>query len=152
MRRVLVMSSFVAHGTVGLQATLPAFAGPQFDVIAIPTIVLSNHPGHKACAGSAIPPSTLSDMADALDANGWLAGLDAIFTGYLPSADHVDPGGGRVARQYTGHRVQLGQGNSSPPAQPAARNGRLFCRMPTGCIARRENRRGGIARRNAGNQ
>ena len=89
MRRVLVMSSFVAHGTVGLQATLPAFAGPQFDVIAIPTIVLSNHPGHKACAGSAVPPSTLSDMADALDANGWLAGLDAIITGYLPSADHV---------------------------------------------------------------
>lgn len=88
-RRVLVISSYVASGTVGLQATLPALPGQDFEVIAIPTVVLSNHPGHKNCAGTAIAPQTLSEMTEALDGNGWLHGLDAIFTGYVPSADHV---------------------------------------------------------------
>jgi pyridoxine kinase len=89
MPRVLALSSFVARGAVGLQATLPALAGARFEVIAMPTIVLSNHPGHKACAGTGISPASLAAMTDALEANGWLCGLDAIFTGYLPSPDHV---------------------------------------------------------------
>jgi pyridoxine kinase len=89
MRRVLVLSSFVARGTVGLQATLPGLPADAFDVVAMPTIVLSNHPGHRACAGAAIAPDVLSGMVDALLANGWLGQLDAVFSGYLPSAAHV---------------------------------------------------------------
>ncbi|MEQ1671035.1 MAG: pyridoxal kinase [Hyphomicrobium sp.] len=89
MRRIFVISSYVAQGTVGLQATLPALPNAMFDVVAVPTVVLSNHPGFKACAGTALEPHILSAMVDALEANGWLNGLDAIFTGYLPSADHV---------------------------------------------------------------
>lgn len=89
MRRMLVISSYVAQGTVGLQATLPALPRGAFDVIAVPTVVLSNHPGFKACAGNIIPPEQLTAIIDALDGNGWLAGLDAVFTGYLPSAAHV---------------------------------------------------------------
>lgn len=89
MRRILVIASYVAHGTVGLQATLPAFAGGDFDVTALPTILLSNHPGHKKCAGTAIAPELLAAMVDALEGNGWLAGLHGVLTGYLPSAAHV---------------------------------------------------------------
>jgi pyridoxine kinase len=89
MRRVLVISSFVAKGSVGLQATLPALLGCSLEPIAIPTVVLSNHPGFKACAGMPVAPGTLEAMVDALDANGWLGRLDAIFTGYLPSVSHV---------------------------------------------------------------
>ena len=89
MRRVLVISSYVAKGTVGLQATLPALTAVVFVPIAVPTIVLSNHPGFKACAGAQIAPETLEQMIDALDANGWLGELDAVMTGYLPSAAHV---------------------------------------------------------------
>lgn len=84
-----MLSSYVARGTVGLQATLPALPPGTFDVMALPAVVLSNHPGHKACSGTALSPETLSSMVDALAANGWLSGLDAIFTGYLPSAAHV---------------------------------------------------------------
>lgn len=90
MRRILVMSSFVARGTVGLQATLPALPRDRFDVATIPTVVLSNHPGFKACAGQVLAPETLSAMVDALEVNGWLAGLDAVFSGYLPSPAHAE--------------------------------------------------------------
>ncbi len=102
MRRVLMLSSYVARGTVGLQATLPALPAGIFDVIALPTVVLSNHPGHKACSGTALSPETLNSMVDALAANGWLQGLDGIFTGYLPSAGHV-----AVAR-HTVQRLKAG--------------------------------------------
>lgn len=89
MRRVLAISSFVAKGSVGLQATLPAFASAGIAAISIPTIVLSNHPGFRACAGTAIACDTLNAILDALDANGWLGAIQAIFTGYLPSAEHA---------------------------------------------------------------
>lgn len=98
MRRALVISSFVAKGTVGLQATLPAFNGCSIEAISIPTVVLSNHPGFKACSGTAIECETLHAMLDALDANGWLSSIDAIFTGYLPSADHVRVAQTAIAR------------------------------------------------------
>jgi pyridoxine kinase len=90
MRRLLVISSYVARGTVGLQATVPALMRPDFDVMTLPTIVLSNHPGHAKCAGTEIAPETLAAMVEALDDNGWLASLDAFFTGYLPSAAHAE--------------------------------------------------------------
>lgn len=89
MGRALVISSFVAKGTVGLQAALPAFTAAGIETIAMPTVLLSNHPGFDACAGTQIACETLAAILDALDANGWLSSIDAIFTGYLPSADHV---------------------------------------------------------------
>lgn len=89
MRRVLAISSFVSKGSVGLQATLPALAHRDIEPIAVPTIVLSNHPGFKETAGTAIACDTLNAMLDAFDANGWLAAVDAIVTGYFPTAAQV---------------------------------------------------------------
>lgn len=89
MRRVLAISSFVSKGSVGLQATVPALVQVDIEPIAVPTIVLSNHPGFKETAGTAIACDTLNAMLDAFDANGWLAAVDAIFTGYFPTAEHV---------------------------------------------------------------
>jgi pyridoxine kinase len=51
--------------------------------------VLSSHPGHGRSAGERIAPAIIEEMVDALDANGWLAGVDAVLTGYLPTAGHV---------------------------------------------------------------
>lgn len=89
MLRLAIISSFVAHGSVGLQATLPAFPPEDFEVSAIPTVVLSNRPGFKACAGSHLPAETVDAIISALDTNGWLAHVDAVFTGYMPTPDHV---------------------------------------------------------------
>ena len=89
MARVLAISSQVARGHVGLAAIVPALQRLGHDVIALPTIYLSNHPGHRTAAGEQVSPDLLQRMLDALDKNGWLGEIDAILTGYLPSPDHV---------------------------------------------------------------
>lgn len=89
MARVLAISSQVARGHVGLAAIVPALQRLGHDVIALPTILLSNHPGHRTAAGEQVSPDLLHRMLDALDKNDWLGGIDAILTGYLPSPGHV---------------------------------------------------------------
>lgn len=89
MARALVISSYVAQGSVGLRASMAVLGGRGIDVIAIPTITLSCLPGHAQFAGATVPVATLHDMLEALDANGALAGIDAVLTGYLPSEAHV---------------------------------------------------------------
>ena len=64
----------------------------------MPTIVLSNHPRYPECAGSAVAPDVLLEMFAALDANGLLADVDAVLTGYLPSAAHVAAAPSLIAR------------------------------------------------------
>lgn len=98
MARILVISSFVAHGAVGLQAMVPPLQALGHEVIAIPTTVLSNHPGLGAHAGAASDPAMLERLTQALDANGWLSRLDGIITGYLPSEAHVMWGAGLIGR------------------------------------------------------
>jgi pyridoxine kinase len=90
MGRVLAISSQVAHGAVGLSAAVPALQAFGHEVIVLPTILLSNHPGHARSAGERVSPALLHRMLDALEANGWLVGVDAILTGYLPSSEHAN--------------------------------------------------------------
>jgi len=89
MGRVLAISSQVARGAIGLSAAVPALHALGHETVALPTVLLSNHPGHAHFAGERVSPALLHRMLDALESNGWLAGLDAILTGYLPSPDHV---------------------------------------------------------------
>lgn len=89
MPRILALSSQVARGHVGLSAMIPAFHALGHDVIALPTVVLSNHPGHVASAGTRIAAETLRDMLDALWRNNWMDDVAAVVTGYLPTPDHV---------------------------------------------------------------
>lgn len=86
---VLAISSQVARGHVGLGAMIPALQSLGHEIIALPTILLSNHPGHPIAAGQQVSPDLLQRMLEALDKNGWLSGIDAILTGYLPTSDHV---------------------------------------------------------------
>ena len=89
MATILAISSLVAHGTVGLSIITPALQALGHTVIGLPTVVLSNHPGHAHVAGTRIEPAVLMAMLDALAANGWLEGVEGIVTGYLPSPAHV---------------------------------------------------------------
>ncbi len=88
MKRVIAISSQVVRGRVGLSAICPALTLLGLEVLPVPTIVLSNHPGHKACAAHRIPVADLRAMLEALTENG-LPSVDAILTGYLPTTDHV---------------------------------------------------------------
>lgn len=89
MARLIAVSSEVCRGAVGLSVVAPALRALGHDVVALPTVVLSNHPGHKAVAGTRIDPSTLDAMLDAIATNGWLDDVAGILTGYLPTAGHV---------------------------------------------------------------
>lgn len=89
MGTILAISSQVARGHVGLRAIVPALQALGHDVIMLPTVLLSNHPGHGAVAGQRIDPTLLRQMLATLDGHGWLGGVDAILSGYLPSAEHV---------------------------------------------------------------
>jgi pyridoxine kinase len=90
MAHVIVVSSWVAHGHVGLCAATPVLHALGHGVTQLPTVQLSNHAGWPHVSGAAVEVGTLKGMVDALDRNGWLDGADAILTGYLPSAAHVD--------------------------------------------------------------
>jgi pyridoxine kinase len=105
MATVAALSSFVARGAVGLRAIVPALERMGHEVVALPTIVLSNHPRHVQCAGNPVAPAVLADMVAALDTNGWLAEVDAVLTGYLPSVAHVAAAVDLIARVRT-HRPQ----------------------------------------------
>jgi pyridoxine kinase len=89
MACILAISSLVARGHVGLSVMVPALQQLGHEVIGLPTVVLSNHPGHSHVAGTRIDPGSLDAMIDALDANGWLARIDGVITGYLPTVEHV---------------------------------------------------------------
>lgn len=89
MARILAISSFLAHGRVGLGATVPVLQALGHEVLQLPTVMLSNHPAHPFSTRYAIAPQVLSDMLGALEANGWLAATDAILTGYLPTRGHA---------------------------------------------------------------
>lgn len=89
MATILAISSQVARGHVGLSAIVPALQTLGHGIVALPTILLSNHPGHAHVAGTRIAPDVLGQMLDALEAGGWLGEIEAVLTGYLPSARHV---------------------------------------------------------------
>jgi pyridoxine kinase len=89
MARILAISSQVVRGHVGLSAIVPALQRLGHEVWALPTIVLSNHPGHHIAAGTRIDPVLQTQMLEALERNGWLGEIDAVITGYLPSPGHV---------------------------------------------------------------
>ncbi len=98
MPRVLALSSHVAFGSVGLAAVVPALHALGHEVVALPTVVLSNHPGYRRFAGDRIAPADLEQIVDALEANGWLPGIDAVLTGYLPTEAHVTTAAAAIAR------------------------------------------------------
>jgi pyridoxine kinase len=98
MATILAVSSFVARGTVGLRAIQPVYDRMGHEVIALPTILLSNHLGHARAEGAAVAPDTLEAMIEALEANGWLHKIDAMQTGYLPSPEHVRLVGALIER------------------------------------------------------
>ncbi len=90
MAAILAISSQVARGAVGLSVIVPALQAIGHSVVALPTVLLSNHPGHPNVAGQATDPALLMRMVDAFEANGWLSEIDTVLSGYLPSTAHVE--------------------------------------------------------------
>jgi pyridoxine kinase len=86
---VLSLSSQVAFGPVGNSAAVPAMEALGLTVYAVPTIVLSHHPGHAKPAGVRIPAADLAAILASLLNLGVLDGVDAVLTGYFPANDQI---------------------------------------------------------------
>jgi pyridoxine kinase len=88
--KVLSISSQVVWGPVGNSAAVPALQAKGHEVLALPTITLSNHPGHGAPAGFRTQAEDMARMFAALEALGALADLDAMLTGYFATVGQVE--------------------------------------------------------------
>jgi pyridoxine kinase len=88
--RVLAVSSLVVWGPVGNSAAVPALQAAGHEVLSLPTITLSNHPGHGQPAGFRTSAEDMARMLAALEALGALADLDAVMTGYFATAGQVE--------------------------------------------------------------
>jgi pyridoxine kinase len=86
---VLVISSQVAAGPVGASAVAPALLSLGVIPIVVPTIVLSNHPGHGRPEGLALPAATMKAMLDRLFELELLADCRCVMTGYFANAEQV---------------------------------------------------------------
>jgi pyridoxine kinase len=89
MAKVLCISSQTVYGPVGNSAAVPALQAVGHEVMALPTVVLSNHPGHGKPAGQSTPASLLEEMFAALNRINAFEALNAVMTGYFTSSAQV---------------------------------------------------------------
>jgi pyridoxine kinase len=82
---VLVISSHVAHGSVGNRAMVFALERLGFSVWAVPTVILPNHPGHGPAEKIPVGDAAFASLLDALCANDRAADVAGIISGYLAS-------------------------------------------------------------------
>jgi pyridoxine kinase len=86
---VLSIQSEVVYGHVGQGAARFALQRLGFEVLALPTVLLSNHPGHGAPTGETIPAAKLGALLAGLAERGVFKDTVAVLSGYLGAADHA---------------------------------------------------------------
>ena len=96
--RILSISSQVVWGPVGNSAAVPALQARGHEVLGLPTIMLSNHPGHGQPAGFRTEAADMARMLAALEGLCVLDGLDAVMTGYFASVSQVEEVAGLLGR------------------------------------------------------
>jgi pyridoxine kinase len=89
MVKVLCISSQVVWGPVGNTAAVPALQAAGREVLQVPTILLSHHPGHGKPHARVTTAEDLSGLIAAVDGTGGLVDCAAVMTGYFASAEQV---------------------------------------------------------------
>lgn len=88
-KTVVVFSSHVARGSVGLRASSLALEALGNSVWSVPTTILSHHPGHGAPARLSIDDAEFTAVVDGLCREEWLDQIDAVLCGYFSSPAQV---------------------------------------------------------------
>jgi pyridoxine kinase len=86
---VLSIQSEVVRGHVGNSVARFALQRLGVDVWAVPSVLLSNHPGHGRFRGEATSAASMAALIDGLDAHGWLRQCGGVISGYLGAADQA---------------------------------------------------------------
>ncbi|MCP4935026.1 MAG: pyridoxal kinase [bacterium] len=89
MAKILSISSQVVCGSVGNSVTQFTLQRLGHEVWGLPSVLLSNHPGHKIYGGARLGSKILRPVLEALEFAGHLKQVDMVMTGYLPSKEHV---------------------------------------------------------------
>ncbi|PWR18934.1 pyridoxal kinase [Zavarzinia compransoris] len=84
---VLSIQSRVAHGHVGNSAAVFVLQSLGCEVIEVPTVLLSAHPGYGPPGGGALPVELLRGVIDGLERIGMLARIDAVIVGFLGTVE-----------------------------------------------------------------
>jgi len=89
MRRVLILSSYVAASRVGGGVQALALARLGIEPILVPTTLFGRHPGYGPPGGAAVSAETFEAVLGGVEAQGLLGQLDAVITGYFSSSEQV---------------------------------------------------------------
>lgn len=88
-RAILSIQSDVVAGHVGNGAARFALQRLGYEVWALPTVLLSNHPGHGKFRGETTPVAHLRALLAGLSENGWLQRCCGVLSGYLGTAEQA---------------------------------------------------------------
>lgn len=90
MKTLLSIQSQVAGAMVGNSVACFAANRLGVRVIALPTVILGRRPDRGPPGGGPVAAETLAEMIEALAADGALAQVDAILSGYLGAPDQAE--------------------------------------------------------------
>ena len=90
MKSVLTIQSQVAGARVGNSVAVFAIERLGVPAIALPTTLLGRRPDRGAPGGGPMPATVLTSMIEALEADGALAQVSHILTGYIALPQHAD--------------------------------------------------------------
>ncbi len=82
---ILSIQSQTVYGHVGNSAATFALQRLGYEVLSIPTVMFSNHPGHQGMRGATVEAELISDLAAGLAERGFLDDCEAGLSGYLGS-------------------------------------------------------------------
>ena len=87
---VLSISSYVSRGYVGNRAISFALESLGEEVIALPTVIFSNHPGNSSYTGFSIQASDLAAFFEEFKTTNNINNLKLALSGYLGSETQVE--------------------------------------------------------------
>ena len=88
---IIVISSHVARGGVGLRAAGFALERRGHPVWAVPTVLLPYHPGHGRATWHVPPIAVFAAMLEDLAQSRWLGEVGAVLSGYLGDTAQAGP-------------------------------------------------------------
>ena len=89
MAKVLSLSSQVVWGPVGNTAAVPALQQKGHEVLQVPTVLLSHHPGHGRPVANWIDPKVFANLIESVEEKGGLDDCDGVLTGYFAGVAQV---------------------------------------------------------------
>jgi len=100
--RLLSLSSQVVLGHVGNSALALPLARLGVELLAVPSVLFSNHPGYGGFDGAPLEADLLRCLFDGLEARGVPETLDGLLSGYLGRAETAELFAERLRRWRAG--------------------------------------------------